>query len=332
MRSAARLSVLSGILAVLCIRPAFGQVRTCSPMSIEVAPAVSARWPELPDSLRETFEGRDGIDRCARVRVSVRDGSITVEVALPDGRFTTRSVSRREDVVPTLEALLLVPQHGAQVETSALETSLPHSTNPFPPPEPASSLGTSDVVFNGGLVAPERDTLAPSSGRRPSRVRIELSAVTGARVGDGQASVGAGVLSFLDLSGWLIGFQGRADRYQAVGSGDWSGWALELAVLGGRRFQFHGVGLDLDVGPALIPQGTTMYATQSPNATASSSSTVPRLLLGGRVSFSPRSIVHTFVGIDGEVGPSRLGDDLPHAPQLPIWTVGLALGATVGTQ
>jgi hypothetical protein len=50
------------------------------------------------------------------------------------------------------------------------------------------------------------------------------------------------------------------------------------------------------------------------------------------VSFSPGSTVHTFVGIDGEVGPSRLGEDLPHAPQLPVWTVGLALGATVGTQ
>jgi hypothetical protein len=291
-------------------------------MSIEADPAVSARWPEFPGHLRETFEGRDAIDRCARVRLLVREASVTVEVILPDGRVATRSVSRREDVVPTLEALLLMPQRNAPVETPALEAPVPSSTNPYPSPQEASF----------GLVAPERDVLAPSSGRPPSRVRIELSVATGARIGDGQASVGFGAFSFLDLSGWLIGFQGRADRYEAVASSDWSGWALELAVLGGRRFRFHGVGLDLDVGPALIPQGTTTLARPTGHGfTASTSSTVPRLLLGGRVSFSPRSTVHTFVGIDGELGPPRLGDDLPGAPALPVWTVGLTLGATVGT-
>src|ERR1700722_15345045 len=116
LRSVARLPLLSCILAVLCIRPAFAQIRTCAPISIEVDAALSARWPELPGQLRETFEGRDAIDRCARVRVSVRD-AIIVEGVLPDGRSATRSVARREDVVPTLEALLLVPQRNAQVES-----------------------------------------------------------------------------------------------------------------------------------------------------------------------------------------------------------------------
>jgi hypothetical protein len=66
---------------------------------------------------------------------------------------------------------------------------------------------------------------------------------------------------------------------------------------------------------------------------ASSSSTVPRVLLGARLSFSARSTVHTFVGVDGDFGPARASDgsDLPVAARLPIWTFGLALGATVGT-
>jgi hypothetical protein len=61
---------------------------------------------------------------------------------------------------------------------------------------------------------------------------------------------------------------------------------------------------------------------------------VPRLLLGARVNFSALSTLHTFVGIDGELGPPRAGDggDIPDAPRLPVWTLGLALGATVGTQ
>ena len=49
--------------------------------------------------------------------------------------------------------------------------------------------------------------------------------------------------------------------------------------------------------------GTTGTVSQS-----SSSSTVPRLLLGARVSFGALSALHTFVGVDGELGPARVGD------------------------
>jgi hypothetical protein len=67
---------------------------------------------------------------------------------------------------------------------------------------------------------------------------------------------------------------------------------------------------------------------------ASSTSTVPRFVLGTRLNFGARSTVRAFVGIDGELGPARAGDsvDMPNASRLPIWTLGLALGATVGTQ
>jgi hypothetical protein len=99
----------------------------------------------------------------------------------------------------------------------------------------------------------------------------------------------------------------------------------------------------------VVPQGTTTLVTRSATAvnddaasspstaprlvTASTSSTAPRLLLGARVSFGVLSTLHTFVGIDGELGPARAGDgeNVPGAPRLPVWTLGLALGATVGT-
>jgi hypothetical protein len=63
-----------------------------------------------------------------------------------------------------------------------------------------------------------------------------------------------------------------------------------------------------------------------------SSGPVPRLLLGARLGFSPRSVFRTFVGIDGEVGPSRVADDAPaNSARLPGFSLGLALGGTVGT-
>jgi hypothetical protein len=187
--------------------------------------------------------------------------------------------------------------------------------------------------------------LNPASAQHPGHLRVELSVVTGARIGDGQTSVGLGAVSFLDFSGWLVGFEGRADRYRSLAPAEpgppsperpSDGGALELAGLGGRRFRFENVALDLTAGLAKAMQGTTTYVARPSSTggtiTQSSSSTVPRLLLGTRVSFSAQSTLHTFVGIDGELGPSRAGEDVPGAPRLPLWTLGLALGATVGTR
>jgi hypothetical protein len=331
------LPVLTGILALFCARPVFADDPSCSAVTIDAEASVSTRWPGLLNDVREAFEGRDDIDRCARVELTTRDASITVEVVLPDGRSAARPVSRREDVVPTLEALLLVPQRSGQAPTpSEPSESKPPPANQMPAPSSASPPSTLMISFGRDLAVPDRDGSAPPLGRPRSHLRIDLSVATGARIGDGQTSVGLGALSFLELSGWLVGFEGRADRYQTT-AGAFSGGALELAVLGGRRLRFDDMALDLTAGPAAVMHGTSTFSTTSPSGsdlTESSSSTVPRLLLGARVSFSALSTIHSFVGIDGELGPPRAGDgaDLPHGLRLPVWTLGLALGATVGTQ
>ena len=173
----------------------------------------------------------------------------------------------------------------------------------------------------------------PSS---PDGLRVELSVGTGARIGDGQTSVGLGAFSFLDFEGWLAGFEGRLDRYQKIGGGS-DAAALELAALGGRRLRLQTVSLDFHAGPAVVLQGTATNVTQNepdgPSVSESSSSTVVRLLCGARLNFAARSTRRTFVGVAGEFGPERApGADLPRdAPRLPLWTLGLAVGATVGT-
>jgi hypothetical protein len=59
------------------------------------------------------------------------------------------------------------------------------------------------------------------------------------------------------------------------------------------------------------------------------------LLVGARLGFSPRSVFRTFVGVDGELGPSRTAAapeaNVSSSPRMPTFTVGLSLGATVGT-
>jgi hypothetical protein len=184
-------------------------------------------------------------------------------------------------------------------------------------------------------LGPSLATAPATASSDPSRFRIELSLATGARVGDGQAGIGLGAFSFLEVSGWLAGFAGRMDRYAKLsGSPPDGAGALELALLGGRRFRFANCALDLVAGPAAALLGTTTVETQTAttHTIASSSGRVPRLVLGARTSFNASAMVHTFVGVDGSFGPGRMdGSPVPEGPRLPVWTVGLLLGATVGT-
>jgi hypothetical protein len=125
--------------------------------------------------------------------------------------------------------------------------------------------------------------------------------------------------------------------------------ALELALLGGKRFDFGSVALDFMAGPALTMEGVTLSQTQasrvqsstvnSPAAPAAhsppSTDPVPRLVLGARVDFNSHAVFRGFVGIDGEMGPRQMSDGaepVVASPHLPAFSVGLALGVTVGTR
>lgn len=329
LQGAANLPIVMGILGALGGRPLLAAGRACPPMAVEADGNVLSRWPELPERIRGAFDAREDIDACARVKLAMSRAAIAVEVILPDGRSASRSVSRREDVIPMLEALLLMPQNRAP-PMSEVE-----------PPTPPVAAAASSPNIPAAARPPNTDRDAPKKGLEvsPNRLRIELSALAAARIGDGQRSLGLGVLSFLDIAGWLVGFGGRADGYQRI-AGEPSGAALELAVLGGRRFRFRTLALDLTAGPALALQGTAISVTESAPAgeevvtqSKSTTSTVPRLLFGARLHFAARSVVGTFVGFDGEFGPSPAPslDPTGDGYRFPRWTVGLALGATVGT-
>jgi hypothetical protein len=57
-----------------------------------------------------------------------------------------------------------------------------------------------------------------------------------------------------------------------------------------------------------------------------------RLVCGARLTFRPRAVVRTFVGLDGDLALDRSPVALSLAePQLPAWTAGVVVGVTVGT-
>ena len=311
--------------------PASAAEPGCTSLGVEADAAFRARFPEWLDRVQNELRARADVDPCARVELGLtNDGTISVAVTLADGRSASRRITRADDVIPTLEGLLLVP------DPPPAAADEPPAATPVPASQPRPAPR---VRWTRGESAEESP---PHPGSR--QLGFELSAVTGARIGDGQVGYGAGLLSFIQIGGWLIGFQGRADGYRALHGSD-PETALELAILGGRRFDFGKLALDLSVGSAIVMNGVTFSETQAtsvegtaammppPSPEPESSGPVPRLLLGARLGMSPRSVFRTFVGVDGEVGPRAFMGPREDAssPHLPSFSVGLALGATVGT-
>jgi hypothetical protein len=341
--------VLSGAVTAFGASRASAGAPPCSPIAVAVDASVRERWPELPWQVRQAFEARTDIDPCARVELAMSEGSIAVAVTLPDGRSASRRVSGQEDVLPILEALLLVPRPAAAEsgpEASAPSIPAPAFTEAMQATAPTQAVQPIAIPEVAAHPAASRDEMETRrTSYPPTRLRIELSVLTEARIGDGQKSVGLGALSLLDIGGWLVGFEGRADRDQWIGSGD-AGTALELAALGGRRFRFQNLALDFVGGPAVALRGADAGIVVTParpgaspdpgagnRASPSNVGTVPRALLGAHLIFGARSLVRAFIGVDGDFGPANAPRGNPgDESRLPVWTVGLALGATVGTR
>jgi len=327
-----------GVLCALGPGTALAAQPACPAANVVSDQALRARWPDLVPRVRDEVLSRDDIDACASIKLRLAaDTTIRVEVALPDGRAASRGALRPEDVIPVLQALLLMPEPLAfpavPTHSRATERTPPLSR---PRPRAAERFTTDSAGANG-----------PSLASRAGGLGVELSVIGGARFGDGQASYGLGAQSFLELSGWLVGFEGRADRYH-----QWSGvqaqTALELGVVAGKRIRFDGVTLDVAAGPGFAIKGALASQTEvavvsnssdqppapPPDARSApepSSGPVPRVLAGVHLGFSPRSVLRTFVGVDGTFGPARADGLGPNSPSMPRWTLGLTLGATVGT-
>lgn len=323
--SASVVSLLTGVFAVA----ASGSARAaatpgCAPVAVVADAALQERWPDLPAQIRETFQARADVDPCARIELASAGAAVGLRVILPDGRTATRSVSRREDVLPALEALLLLPDAGAGDSRGAPQSAPPPRT------EPEGSPANDRAIVLAAAPAPSTD--------RPAPFRIELALAAEARAGTGWLGAGAGVASFLDIAHWLVGFQGRIDRYQSPATGAHA-VALELIALGGHRF---GLGrsctLDLAGGPALALHGSTtlvvqMTSTGITRSQTSSNEGLPRVVLGSRLTFGRQSLLRTFVQVDADIGRPGSGTaPSPDEAGLPAWTVGLALGATLGTR
>jgi hypothetical protein len=293
----------------------------CGRLALEADAKVEDAWPELATHVHEAFDAREDTDTCARVRLAKREAAIDLEVVLPDGRSARRSELQPEDVVPVLEGLLVLPAHQAVAE--------------LPPAEASSRVSP---VAQSNVDHEPSGKLEPAEAE-PALLGYEFSLATQARVGDDQLSVGFGATSVLEVASVLVGLAARVESYKFANGGSLTP-ALELAAIGGYRFRVKGYALSVYGGPAwtrlqvssssIAPAGSRV----SPPAPDVSEEFVPRFCLGARFDFWPRAVVRTFVNFDGVIGPAgRTAEGVPagSVSRLPVWMVGIGVGATLGT-
>lgn len=357
MTAPEKMAAMLSALSILATPPAWAAARACSPAPIEADAQIRGQWPDLPAAIRTALDGRDDVDTCARITVRLDRPTIVVGVHLLDGRSASRAVSRKEDVVPTLVALLMLPEGGATASeppargaeaSAAAGLTGPAGTGGAPgaaardtrgmarpavsrPPKPAADLAASPAA---PLATPQD----------PTPLRFELSLATGGRVGGSHLGVALDALTVLDIGGWLLGFQAAAAVYDEGADGGSAASSLLLGILGGRRFRFappSSLSIDLAAGPALALRALGGYRAVRAEAGSSPAIQTPppvddgpwvRLVASARVNFRARSVVRPFAGVEGDVALGTWSAAAAGAePRLPPWAIGIVIGAAVGT-
>jgi hypothetical protein len=309
-------------LWVLGAEPALADAR-CSRLALETEAGFEDAWPEVTSRVHSAFDARTDTDACARVRLENREAAIDLEVVLPDGRSARRSELQPEDVVPVLEGLLVLPARPFVAELPPMEASA-GDRDPSPVQPGVDRESSSEVV--------QAEAPPPTFG-------YEFSLATQARVGDGQISAGFGASSVLEVASFLVGLAARYDGYRWTSGGDMVP-ALEVAATGGYRFRLKGVALSVYGGPAWTRLQTSASSAAPIGSRAvepmpdAPQTFTPRFCFGARLDLWPRALIRSFVDLDGVIGPTgKVAEGVPPGTvsRLPVWMLGVGVGATLGT-
>jgi hypothetical protein len=272
---------------------------------------LSPAWESAASQLKNDLKSLGELDRCAVVTLLPAGAEMIVQVVLADGRSAVRHVRRAEDLVSTIEALLLLPPAAA------------YDSPPAPPPAMAPEP-TPETSTIGSRSAPTQHT--------PAAAQVELGFGGNARTSGTPLFWGAGAMfvAQLALDGWLIGTEGHWDVFDApvtlVTPGGFNMQTVGIGAAAGRRIENGALRFDILVGPELLVENEEADGTG--DGVGGTSNDV-RLhlttrLLGARAK-SPR----WFGAFDADASPARFRRSLrmdSSLPQSPAWSAGLGVG------
>jgi hypothetical protein len=281
----------------------------------EDAPVV---WLDAARNAEERL-ARDAGD-CGSVVIEVQHAGAVIIFATRDGRQATRSVRSADEILPTLQALLVT---GPPPSAAA--------PNPMPAAAPAAALASPRDRVPVAR-APEGSRAAASE----SGAHVVASALVGGRLGlpgpfiSPPLSVRVSVL----VARWELGIRAEYEPAFAWGGGaapaSFSLQRYSFGVTAGRREPLGpaAVGFGLTGGISAFDESGA-DSTGQPGSAAGISPAEPLLGVYASLLFPRRSPLRLRAELSSDVAVARLGRTLeidPALPALPWSSVGTCLG------
>jgi hypothetical protein len=283
---------------------------TCGGPLLVVDDTVGLEWAPAVQAARARVRKNDDLDRCAALRIDRAEDGLRIRVTTADGRAALRKISAPERLVPTLEALLVLPP---------LATT-PSAPDPYEPPDEAT----------GG--PPER--APPEAPGRAAHLEVGVGAI--GRVAGAPLYGGGGFASFAQLAmdRWLVGVTARweaiDDTLALPSPSGFNMQTFEVGVGIGRRAIIGPLGLDAVLGPEVIVENQEAEGPADGLGGTASDVRVDLLL---RMSVPQSGRTRFYTSADADVSPSRLRRTKQldsGLPALPAWSTGVQLGVVWG--
>jgi hypothetical protein len=266
-------------------------------------------------NLCDALADEGGVDPSAVIDLHASAGGMRVEVTLAEGRRAEREVGTPDELVPTVEALVLLPEVTRAAPAQAAAPPSPPSAAAPPSPPPAAETPP----------PPSAAVAEPA----PAATSLELGvAITGHWSGaPGYVSSGMFVYAGARVNGWLIGLGLRWDAFDVALHPTLSGLEGESAgaslLLARTLFERQAWAFELGAAGQLLVATQELEAANERELGRSAA----EFLLGlhGRLLLLPGAVRPTIL-LDAALAPARLRHGLTLYQKLPVWSIGVALG------
>ncbi|TAK32460.1 MAG: hypothetical protein EPO40_02760 [Myxococcaceae bacterium] len=290
----------------------------CRPSRVEGLDQAPAPWASAGAALRRELEFIDRPWSCADARVIVYfadRGPSLVEVQMPDGLSLRRHLRQASELLPTVQALLVVG-HAAPASAPVAPTPRPTADDPERPPPveraptpaevPPPRPGTITYNLDGEVLL----RLAGSP----------LYATPGLRVGAG-----------LRFGHWHVTANFRYETLSVGGSEASDDPSFDSWAFGG------GVAWAVAVGRGLLSVGPTLAVLSSSVAVNHTDDEIAQARVGVDLHWRSRAEgVALLLGVQGDLSAGSLfgsGRDYnPELPAPPTWGAGVSAGVTFGAR
>lgn len=286
----------------------------CKDERVQVEGALSDQWLDAVIRLCDALAKMNDVDPSARLHIAQSDADLVVGAVVADGRVAVRRVQAPEELLPTVEALVVLPAQSAETATAPAVPAAPPAS---PPP----------------LVAPAPERIAAPAPSAPAaqRLRIEVGAEAVGRIARAPTYLSAGFELYAGLrtGAWLLALSVRFDPVVELVH-PVHGFEVDTGGAGfviARRVIEGPIALDAGLDTWLLAERQD-YLIEGGHE-ASDTDVDVRLGGLGRVLFGAPKL-RWALSLQAEVSPLRLRRDLQVAeglPKLPSWAIGLGFGA-----